>query len=360
MATVDHENEHPVAAHGYAARNTSGHLSPFKFSRRATGERDVAFRITYCGICHSDLHGIKNEWGIASYPVVPGHELVGIVTEVGSKVTRYKAGDRVGVGGLVQSCGSCTNCADNLESYCPRMIFTYGGINHDGTMTYGGFSNFMVCDENFVIGIPDSLPMDGAAPLLCAGITVYSPLKYYGLDKPGMHVGVAGLGGLGHMAVKFAKAMGLRVTVISTSPTKEAEAMERLGADAFLVSQDTKQLQGAIGTMDGVLDTVSAYHSIVPLFSLLKTNGKVVLLGAPQKPLELPAFPVIMGRKLVGGSCIGGPKEMQEMIDFAAKHDITADIEVIPIDYVNTAMERLQKSDVKYRFVIDIANTLEP
>ncbi|KAI4330206.1 hypothetical protein MLD38_028508 [Melastoma candidum] len=359
MASVDHKNEHPIAAYGYASRDSSGHLSPFHFSRRATGETDVAFNITYCGICHSDLHYIKNEWGNATYPAVPGHEIVGIVTEVGSKVTKYKVGDRVGVGCLVQSCRSCTNCADNLESYCPRYTVTFGS-NVDGTMTYGGYSNFMVCDEHFIISIPDNLPFDGTAPLLCAGISVYSPLKYYGLDKPGMHVGVVGLGGLGHMAVKFAKAMGLRVTVISTSPNKKAEAMDRLGADDFLVSGDTEQMQGAMGTMDGIIDTVSATHSIVPLLALVKTNGKVVLVGLPEKPLELPAFPVIMGRKLVGGSASGGIKETQEMMDFAAKHNITADIEVIPIDYVNTAMERLLKSDVKYRFVIDIANTLKP
>ncbi|KAI4330203.1 hypothetical protein MLD38_028505 [Melastoma candidum] len=243
MAPADHENQHPIAAYGYAARDTSGHLSPFNFSRRATGETDVAFNITYCGICHSDLHFIKNEWGNASYPAVPGHELVGIVTEVGSKVTKYKVGDRVGVGCMVQSCRSCTNCADNLENYCPRLILTYGSSNLDGTMTYGGYSNFMVCDEHFIIRIPDNLPFDGAAPLLCAGITVFSPLKYYGLNKPGMHVGVVGLGGLGHMAVKFAKAMGLKVTVISTSPNKKEEAIERLGADAFLVSRDTEQMK---------------------------------------------------------------------------------------------------------------------
>ncbi|KAI4325985.1 hypothetical protein MLD38_031344 [Melastoma candidum] len=360
MSPVDYEKEHPVPAYGYAARDTSGHLSPFTFSRRATGETDVAFKITHCGICHSDLHFMKNEWGNASYPAVPGHELVGIVTEVGSKVTKYKDGDRVGVGCMVQSCQSCTSCADNLENYCPGMILTYGSNNLDGTMTYGGYSNFMVCDEHFIIRIPDNLPFDGTAPLLCAGITVYSPLKYYGLDKPGMHVGVVGLGGLGHMAVKFAKAMGLKVTIVSTSPNKKAEAMERLGADAFLVSRDTEQMQAAMGTMDGIIDTVSAYHAIIPLLALLKTNGKVVLVGAPEKPLELPAFSVIMGRKLVGGSCIGGIKETQEMIDFAAKHDITADVEVIPIDYVNTAIERLVKSDVKYRFVIDIADTLKP
>ncbi|GMY12066.1 probable mannitol dehydrogenase [Fagus crenata] len=217
----------------------------------------------------------------------------------------------------------------------------------------------MVSDEHFVVRIPDNLPLDAAAPLLCAGITVYSPLKFYGLDKPGTQVGVVGLGGLGHVAVKFAKAMGAKVTVISTSPNKKKEALEHLGADSFLVSKDQDQMQAAQGTLDGIIDTVSAQHPLLPLLGLLKTQGKLVMVGAPEKPLELPIFPLLMGRKLVGGSCIGGMKETQEMIDFAAKHNIAADIEVIPIDYVNTAMERLLKADVRYRFVIDIEKTLK-
>ncbi|GLT46906.1 hypothetical protein SLA2020_206330 [Shorea laevis] len=217
----------------------------------------------------------------------------------------------------------------------------------------------MVADEHFIVRIPDSLPLDAAASLLCAGITVYSPLRYYGLDKPGLHVGVVGLGGLGHVAVKFAKAMGAKVTVISTSPNKKKEAIEKLGADAFLVSREKDELQAAMGTMDGIIDTVFAQHPLLPLIALLKCHGKLVQVGISEKPLELPVFPLLMGRKMVGGSCIGGMKETQEMIDFAAKHNITADIEVIPMDYVNTAMEGLLKADVKYRFVIDIANTLK-
>jgi cinnamyl-alcohol dehydrogenase len=217
----------------------------------------------------------------------------------------------------------------------------------------------MVADEHFVVRIPDGLPLEAAAPLLCAGITVYSPLKYFGLDKPGLHVGVVGLGGLGHMAVKFAKAFGANVTVISTSPNKEKEAIEHLGADTFLISRDQDKMQAAISTLDGIIDTVSAVHPLLPLIGLLKSNGKLVMVGAPEKPLELPLFPLIMGRKLIAGSGIGGMKETQEMIDFAAKHNVKPDIEIISVDYVNTAMERLVKADVKYRFVIDIGNTLK-
>ncbi|XP_004307159.1 PREDICTED: probable mannitol dehydrogenase [Fragaria vesca subsp. vesca] len=353
------EQEHPKKASGWAARDSSGVLSPFSFSRRETGEKDVTFKVLYCGICHSDLHMIKNEWGFSTYPLVPGHEIVGEVTEVGSSVQKFKVGDRVGVGCIVGSCRSCENCTGHLENYCPKQILTYGAKYYDGTTTYGGYSDIMVADEHFIVRIPDNLPLDGAAPLLCAGITTYSPLRYFGLDKPGMHVGVVGLGGLGHVAVKFAKAMGVKVTVISTSPKKEEEALKHLGADSFLVSRDQDQMQAAIGTMDGIIDTVSAQHPLLPLIGLLKSHGKLVMVGAPEKPLELPVFPLLMGRKMVAGSGIGGMKETQEMIDFAAKHNITADIEVIPIDYLNTAMERLVKADVRYRFVIDIGNTLK-
>ncbi|KAL5556617.1 hypothetical protein UlMin_038853, partial [Ulmus minor] len=257
-------------------------------------ERDVRFKVLYCGICHSDLHMIKNEWGSATYPLVPGHEIVGEVTEVGSKVQKFKIGDKVGVGCLVGACHSCDSCSENLENYCPKLILTYGGKYHDGTTTYGGYSDIMVADEHYIVRIPDNLPLEGAAPLLCAGITVYSPLRYFGLDKPGLHVGVVGLGGLGHVAVKFAKALGAKVTVISTSPNKKKEAIEHLGADSFLVSRDQDEMQAAIGTMDGIIDTVSALHPLVPLIGLLKAHGKLVLVGAPEKPLELPVFPLIM------------------------------------------------------------------
>ncbi|KAH6832888.1 cinnamyl alcohol dehydrogenase 7 [Perilla frutescens var. hirtella] len=348
-----------VSAAGWAARDPSGILSPFNFSRRAVADRDVQFKVLYCGICHSDLHKIKNEWGNAHYPIVPGHEVVGVVTEVGAKVEKFKPGDKVGVGCLVNSCRSCDQCADGLENYCPQLVLTYNSVLPDGSATYGGYSDVMVVDEDFVIRWPDNFPMDKGAPLLCAGITTYSPLRYFGLDKPGLHVGVVGLGGLGHVAVKFAKAFGTKVTVISTSAAKKKEAMEILGADAFLISRDAAEMQAAAGTLDGIIDTVSAQHPLPPLLSLLKAHGKMVVVGAPEKPLELPAFPIITGRKTVAGSAIGGLKETQEMIDFAARHNITAEVEMIPMDYVNTAMERLAKADVKYRFVIDVGNTLK-
>ncbi|MBA0760978.1 hypothetical protein Gotri_023687 [Gossypium trilobum] len=354
------EEVHSNKAFGWAAKDSSGVLSPFNFFTRETGEKDVTFKVLYCGICHSDLHMVKNEWGNSIYPLVPGHEIVGEVTEIGCKVQKLKVGDRVGVGCMVGSCHSCDNCINNLENYCPKMIFTYGTKYYDGAVTHGGYSNTMVVDEHFVVSIPENLPLDATAPLLCAGITVYSPLRFYGLDKPGLRVGVVGLGGLGHLAVKFAKAMRTNVTVISTSPSKQKEALENLGADSFLVSRDQDQLQAAIGTLDGIIDTVSAQHPLLPLLGLLKSHGKLVILGIPGKPFELQVFPLIQGRKLLGGSMIGGMKETQEMINFAAEHNIKTDIEVIAMDYVNTARDRLLKGDVKYRFVIDIGNTLMP
>ncbi|KAG6702611.1 hypothetical protein I3843_07G042900 [Carya illinoinensis] len=352
------EKSHPKNAFGWAARDTTGVLSPFKFSRRATGEKDVTFKVLYCGVCHSDLHMVKNDWGTSTYPLVPGHEIVGVVKEVGSKVQKFKVGDKVGVGCIIGACDSCDNCSNNLENYCKEMVLTYSDKYYDGTTTYGGYSDIMVANEHYVVLIPDQLSLEACAPLLCAGITVYSPLRFYELDKPGMQLGVVGLGGLGHVAVKFATAMGVKVTVISTSPKKKQEALEHLGAHSFLVSSDQDQMQAAQGTLDGIIDTVSAVHPLLPLIGLLKSHGKLIMVGAPEKPLELPVFPLIMGRKIVGGSAIGGMKETQEMIDFAAKHNISAEIEVIPIDYVNTAMERLVKADVRYRFVIDIGNTL--
>ncbi|XP_070677685.1 probable mannitol dehydrogenase [Malus domestica] len=353
------EQEHPKKAFGWAARDSSGVFFPF--SRRETGDKDVIFRVLYCGICHSDLHMANNEWGISTYPLVPGHEIVGVVTEVGSKVQKFNVGDKVGVGCMVGSCTSCENCSKHHENYCPKVILTYGAKYYDGTTTYGGYSDIMVANEHFVVRIPDNLPLDGVAPLPCAGITTYSPLRYFGLDKPGIHVGVVGLGSLGHVAVRFAKAMGVKVNVISTSPNKKDEAIEHLCADSFLVSRDEDQLNkfAEMGTLDGIIDTVSAVHPLLPLIGLLKSHGKLVMVGAPEKPLELPVIPLLSGRKIVAGSGIGGMKETQEMIDFAAKNNITADIEVIPMDYVNIAMERLLKADVRYRFVIDIGNTLK-
>ncbi|KAJ6825450.1 8-hydroxygeraniol dehydrogenase-like [Iris pallida] len=353
------ETEHPRKAFGLAARDSSGELTPFHFSRRNNGDDDVTLKIHYCGICHSDLHSVKNEWGNTIYPLVPGHEIVGIVTEVGRNVTKFKVGDKAGVGCLVGSCRSCGSCEQNLENYCPKLIFTYGSLNTDGTKTYGGYSDMIVVNEHYVVKYPENLPMDKGAPLLCAGITVYSPMKQFGLDESGKHLGVVGLGGLGHVAVKFGKAFGMRVTVISSSPKKEKEAIEKLGADAFLVSSNPEQMQAAIGTMDGIINTVSADHALAPLIFLLKTHGKMIMVGAPEKPLALPVFPLIMGGRILAGSCIGGMKDTQEMIDFAGKHNITAEIELISANYVNTAMERLAKGDVRYRFVIDVANTLK-
>ncbi|XP_008236562.1 PREDICTED: 8-hydroxygeraniol dehydrogenase-like isoform X2 [Prunus mume] len=290
------EEEHPVKAFGWAARDTSGHLSPFNFSRRATGDEDVRLKVLYCGICHSDLHSIKNEWGFSVYPMVPGHEIVGEVTEVGSKVKKVKVGDKVGVGCMVGACHACDNCNNDLENYCPKMVLTYGSVYTDGTLTYGGYSDSMVANEHYIVRFPENMPLDAGAPLLCAGITVYSPLKYFGLAEPGKHVGIVGLGGLGHVGVKFAKALGAKVTVISTSPSKKDEALNQLGAHSFLVSSDQDQMQAAMGTLDGIIDTVSAVHPIVPLIGLLKSHGKLILLGAPEKPLELAVFPLIVGK----------------------------------------------------------------
>ncbi|XP_031283519.1 probable mannitol dehydrogenase [Pistacia vera] len=336
-------------AFGWAARDPSAVFSPFTFSRGATGENDVTFKVLYCEICHSDLHMAKNDLGeFCTYPLVPGHEIVGIVTEIGSKVEKFKIGDKVGVGCLVGCCRSCENCVNNLENYCPKMIPTQGAKYYDGTTTQGGYSDIMVANKHFVVYIPDDLPLDASAPLLCVGISVYGPLRFYELDKLGKHVGVVRLGGLGHVAVKFAKAMGVKVTCINTSTNKKKEAIEHLGADSFLVSSDQDICKAAISTMDGIIDTVSAPHALEPLIGLLKTNGKVVLIGCLEKPLELPVFPLLMGRKIVGGYASGGMTETQEMLYFASQHNIAAYIDVITMEYLNTAMDRLAKGDIRY------------
>ncbi|THF94944.1 hypothetical protein TEA_028161 [Camellia sinensis var. sinensis] len=319
-----YEQEQTQKAIGWAALDSSGILSPFHFTRRANGDNDITMKILYCGICHSDLHMTTNEFGISSYPMIPG-------------------------------------CQDNLENYCTKSTYTFTFFEGaEEEKNYGGFSDIVVVNEHFAIRFPDSLSPEGGAPLLCGGITVYSPMKYFGLNEAGKHLGVVGLGGLGHLAVKFAKAFGMKVTVISTSPNKKEEAIGRLGADSFLVSSDTMEMQAAMNTMDGILDTVSAPHPLNPLIGLLKCNGKLILLGATdlEKPVDLPIVPLLVGRKLIAGSNSGGLKETQEMIDFAGKHNIVADVEVIPMDYVNTAMKRLAKGDIRYRFVIDIGNTL--
>ncbi|GER39981.1 alcohol dehydrogenase [Striga asiatica] len=345
-----------VKAIGWGTKDPSGILSPLEFTRRPTGDHDVQFQVLYCGVCHSDLHLIKNDWGFAKYPMIPGHEIVGVVTEVGSNVHKFKVGDKVAVGVMVGSCRNCEQCSNNLENYCNEKLDTYNGVERDGSITYGGYSDLMVADQDFVFRWPENLPMDRGAPLVCAGITTYSPIRYYGLDKPGLHVGVAGLGGLGHLAVKFLKAFGVNVTVIDISPEKRAYALETLGADQFLLPDELEQ---AKGTLDAILDAISVFHSIQSLLSLLKPHGKLVVVGLPEKPLELPMFALATQRKMIGGSMIGGIKETQEMLDFAAKHNIVPDVEVISMDYINTAMERLARGDVKYRFVIDVGNSLK-
>ncbi|KAK9815314.1 hypothetical protein WJX72_001551 [[Myrmecia] bisecta] len=343
---------------GWAARDESGHLAPYVFTRRSVGPADIRIQIAFCGICHSDLHQVKNEWKGSKYPMVPGHEIVGIVTQVGNEVTGFKVGQRVGVGCMVNSCQNCEACRDHDEQYCAGCVLTYNSKDQDGTTAQGGYSSHVVVNHKFVLHVPENLPLDAAAPLLCAGITTYSPLKHYGLDKAGMKLGVVGLGGLGHMAVKLAKAMGMEVTVISTSPNKEKEAREGLGADHFIVSKDDDAMTKAIKTLDGIIDTVSAQHPVTPLLALLKRNGKIVMVGAPPEPLEFNSFSLLAGRLTIGGSMIGGIKETQEMLDFCGKHNITCDIEKIDMDYVNTAMERLIKNDVHYRFVIDVQKSL--
>ncbi|OEL38139.1 putative cinnamyl alcohol dehydrogenase 5 [Dichanthelium oligosanthes] len=358
-AAAGAQQQHTGKAAALAARDASGHLAPLTITRRSTGDDDVAIKILYCGICHSDLHSIKNDWHNAMYPMVPGHEIAGVVMEVGKNVTKFKAGDRVGVGCMVNSCQSCDSCNDGFENNCTGIIFTYNSIDRDGTVTYGGYSSNVVVHQRFVVQFPDAMPLDQGAPLLCAGITVYSPMKYHGLNMPGKHVGVVGLGGLGHVAVKFAKAFGMKVTVISSSHAKRQEALERLGADAFVVSKNPDEMKAAVATMDGIINTVSANIPLAPFMSLLKPNGKMIMVGLPEKTLEIPPFDLIMGNKALAGTCIGGLRDTQEMIDVAAKHGVTADIEVVGADYVNTAMERLAKADVRYRFVIDIGNTLK-
>uniref|UniRef100_A0A0D3H6M1 cinnamyl-alcohol dehydrogenase n=1 Tax=Oryza barthii TaxID=65489 RepID=A0A0D3H6M1_9ORYZ len=318
---------------------------------------DVTIKVLYCGICHTDLHVVKNDWGNAMYPVVPGHEIVGVVTGAGAGVTKFKAGDTVGVGFFVGSCRTCDSCGKGYENYCPTMVITSNGTDYGGAATQGGFSDAIVVNVHYVLRVPAGLPLDGAAPLLCAGVTVYSPMVIHGLNAPGKHVGVVGLGGLGHVAVKFAKAFGMRVTVISTSPGKRREALEHLGADEFLVSRDAGQMAAAAGTMDGILNTVSAWHPVAPLFALMKPMAQMVFVGAPTRPLELPAYAIVPGGKGITGNCVGGIRDCQAMLDFAGEHGITAEVEVIKMDYVNTAMERLEKNDVRYRFVIDVAGS---
>ncbi len=344
-------------AKAYSAVSATSPLAPTVIPRRDVTPNDVQIEILFCGICHSDLHMVRNEWSAALptvYPIVPGHEIVGRVTSVGSSVTKYKQGDLVGVGCLVDSDGTCDSCKAGLEQFCPNATFTYGAQDkHLGGVTFGGYSESVVVDERFVLRIPENLDPAAAAPLLCAGITTYSPLRHWGVTK-GKKVGVVGLGGLGHMGVKFAKAFGAHVVVFTTSPHKKDDAL-RLGADEVVVSTNAEEMQKHAGTFDFILDTVSADHDLGAYLNLLGTDGNITLVGAPPRPLAVPAFALIMGRRSVSGSNIGGIAETQEMLDFCGKHHITSDVEVVPVEKINEAYERLLKSDVKYRFSIDMS-----
>ena len=340
----------------YSAASATSPLASDTIARRDPTEHDVQIEILFCGICHSDLHMVRNEWGGGTvYPIVPGHEMVGRITQVGSAVTKYKPGDLAGVGCMVDSDGSCPNCKTGLEQFCPNLTLTYNSPDkHLGGVTYGGYSDSIVVDERFVLRVPTNLDRPGVAPLLCAGITTYSPLRHWGVTK-GKKVGVVGIGGLGHMGVKFARAFGAHVVVFTTSPNKKEDAL-RLGADEVVVSRNADEMQKHAGSFDFILDTVSANHDINAYLNLLRLDGNITLVGLPEKPLEVAAFSLIVARRSLSGSTIGGIAETQEMLDFCSEHNITADVEVIPIQKVNEAYERLLKSDVKYRFCIDMAS----
>jgi len=343
----------------YAAASATSPLALDIIKRREPTERDVQIEILYCGICHSDLHTVRDEWSsvmATTYPCVPGHEIVGKVTKVGSAVTRFKEEDLVGVGCMVDSDQTCPHCQADVEQFCNSgAIFTYNSPDkHLGGVTYGGYSENIVVDENFVLSVPENLYIAGVAPLLCAGITTYSPIRRWG-DIKGKKVGILGLGGLGHMGVKFAHAFGAHVVVFTTSPGKKDDAL-RLGAHEVIVSTNPEEMQQHAGSFDFILDTISAEHDINSYLGMLGLEGNLTLVGAPEKPMSISAFSLIFGRKSLSGSLIGGIKETQEMLNFCGQHNITADVEVIPIQKVNEAYERMVKSDVKYRFSIDIAS----
>ena len=347
-----------TTARAYAAQSASSPLAQASIPRRAPTDRDVQIEILFCGVCHSDVHQVRNEWSAVPtvYPIVPGHEIVGRVTQVGSAVTKYQPGDIVGVGCLVDSDHTCPKCQVNLEQLCPNTVFTYNSPDKHGTapVTYGGYSSSIVVDERFVLKVPTNLHLPGVAPLLCAGITTYSPMRRWGVTK-GKKVGVVGLGGLGHMGVKFSHAFGAHTVVFTTSPNKRADALA-LGADEVVVSRDAVEMQKHAGSFDFILDTVSADHDINAYLNLLTHDGTLTLVGAPEKPMPVAAFALIFGRRNLAGSLIGGIAETQEMLDFCGQHNITSDVEVIPIQKVNEAYERLVRSDVKYRFCIDMAS----
>ena len=345
-------------AKAYSAASATSPLASTTIPRRDPTENDVQMEILFCGICHSDLHSVRNEWSEfmpTVYPIVPGHEIVGRVTKVGSAVSKFKPGDLAAVGCMVDSDGTCAECRAGFEQFCPNMTLTFNSPDkHLGGVTYGGYSESIVVDQRFVLRVPANLKLAGTAPLLCAGITTYSPMRRWGVTK-GKKVGVVGLGGLGHMAVKLAHAFGAHVVVFTTSPSKKEDAL-RLGADEVVISRNADEMQKHAESFDFILDAVSADHDINAYINLLRRDGNLTIVGAPPKPLGVSAFSLIMRRRSFSGSNIGGIAETQEMLDFCGKHNLTADVEVIPIQKVNEAYERLLKSDVKYRFSIDMAS----
>jgi uncharacterized zinc-type alcohol dehydrogenase-like protein len=345
-------------AKAYSAASATSPLASTTIARRDSTENDVQIEILFCGICHSDLHSVRNEWSEfmpTVYPIVPGHEIVGRVTKVGSAVTKFKRGDLAAVGCMVDSDGTCPECRAGFEQFCPNMTLTFNSPDkHLGGVTYGGYSESIVVDQRFVLRVPSNLNLAGAAPLLCAGITTYSPMRRWGVTK-GKKVGVVGLGGLGHMGVKFAHALGAHVVVFTTSSSKKEDA-RRLGADEVVISKNADEMQKQAESFDFILDAVSADHDINAYINLLRRDGNLTMVGAPPKPLGVSVFGLIMRRRSFSGSSIGGIPETQEMLDFCGKHNITANVEVIPIQKVNEAYERLLKSDVKYRFSIDMAS----
>jgi len=343
---------------GYAARSAKSPLEPFDFRRRDVGAGDVRFTIEFCGICHSDIHQARDEWGGSTFPMVPGHELVGTVTAVGDQVTKFRVGDKVGVGCLVDSCRECDSCKEGLEQFCPGMIMTYNGLETDGkTPTYGGYSKEMVCREEFVLRIPDSIELAKAAPLLCAGITLYSPLRHWKVGK-GSKVGIMGLGGLGHMGVQLAAAMGAEVAVFSRSEAKRTDAL-KMGAKEYVAGLDEAALGRLAGTFDLIINTVSAPIDLAPYAGLLKRDGSMVVVGVPDKPVDLPVFPLLLGRRRIAGSLIGGIAETQEMLDFCAEQGISSWVEIIPMRKVNEAYDNTVAGKVRYRYVIDLASFVE-
>lgn len=340
----------------YSAQSASSPMTPFSISRRDPGARDVQIDILFCGVCHSDLHTVRNEWQNTIYPCVPGHEIVGRVTKTGKEVKNFKEGDMAAVGCMVDSNRECTSCREGLEQYCETgATLTYNSEDkHTGAMTYGGYTESIVVDEHFVLRMPSRLELAAAAPLLCAGITTYSPLRHWNVTK-GNKVGIVGLGGLGHMGVKFARALGAHVIVFTTSPNKKEDAL-RLGAHEVVISKNPDEMSKHLNSFDFILDTVSADHDMSILLELLKRDKTLCLVGAPENPQPIAAFPLLMKRRSLAGSGIGGIQETQEMLDFCADNGIVSDIEMIPIQKINEAYERLLKSDVKYRFVIDMAS----